>query len=76
HMWIDFRGIRDAFMREHYTDYFENTRHATYVQQEYSIRNPMNFSGYGEHCWGFTACDGPGWGKRTAARRRRPMVRS
>ncbi|UWU28836.1 hypothetical protein N2600_02370 [Rhizobium sp. WSM1274] len=65
HMWIDFRGIRDAFMRQHDTDYFENSRHATYVQQEYAIRNPMNFAGYGEHCWGFTACDGPGWGKRT-----------
>jgi hypothetical protein len=24
----------------------------------------MNFVGYGEHCWGFTACDGPGWAKR------------
>ena len=22
------------------------------------------FVGYGEHCWGFTACDGPGWVKR------------
>ncbi|KQV32462.1 hypothetical protein ASC97_02430 [Rhizobium sp. Root1203] len=64
HMWIDFRGIRDAFMREHDSDYFQNSRHATYVQQEYAIRNPMNFAGYGEHCWGFTACDGPGWGKR------------
>jgi hypothetical protein len=65
HMWIDFRGIRDAFMRHHDTDYFENSRHATYIQQQYAIRNPMNFVGYGEHCWGFTACDGPGWGKRT-----------
>ncbi|MDQ0322035.1 hypothetical protein QO002_004241 [Pararhizobium capsulatum DSM 1112] len=65
HMWIDFRGIRDDFMRRHDSDYFENTRHATYVQQEYAIRNPMGFAGYGEHCWGFTACDGPGWGKRT-----------
>lgn len=64
HMWIDFRGIRDAFMREHNSDYFLNSRHATFVQQEYAIRNPMNFAGYGEHCWGFTACDGPGWTKR------------
>ncbi len=24
----------------------------------------MNFVGYGQHCWGFTACDGPGWSKR------------
>ena len=63
-MWIDFRGIRDEFMRGRGSDYFENSRQATFVQQEYAIRNPMNFSGYGEHCWGFTACDGPGWGKR------------
>ena len=64
HMWIDFRGIRDAFMRDHGSDYFENTRQATFVQQEYAIRNPMNFVGYGQYCWGFTACDGPGGGKR------------
>ena len=27
---------------------------------EYAIRNPLEFEGYGEHCWGFTASDGPG----------------
>lgn len=64
HMWIDFRGIRDEFMRHHESDYFQNSRHATYVQREYAIRNPLNFAGYGEHCWGFTASDGPGWVKR------------
>ena len=64
HMWIDFRGIRDGFMREHDSDYFENSRQATFVQQEYAVRNPMNFAGYGKDCWGFTACDGPGWIKR------------
>jgi len=63
HMWIDFHEIRDDFMREHGSDYFENSRQATFVQQEHAIRNPMNFVGYGEHCWGFTACDGPGWAK-------------
>src|SRR4051812_34799180 len=64
HLWVDFRGIRDAFMRDHGSDYFENSRQATYVQQEYAVRNPLQFVGYGEHCWGFTACDGPGWDKR------------
>jgi hypothetical protein len=64
HLWIDFRGIRDAFMRDRGTDYFANSRQATYVHQEYAIRNPMQFAGYGEYCWGFTACDGPGWVKR------------
>jgi hypothetical protein len=60
HLWIDFRGLRDEFMRAHESDYFENTRQATLVQQEYAIRNPLGYVGYGEHCWGFTACDGPG----------------
>ncbi len=60
HLWIDFRGIRDEFMREHECDYFENSRRATYVQQQYAIRDPMEFEGYSEHCWGITASDGPG----------------
>jgi hypothetical protein len=64
HLWIDFRGIRDEVMRERATDYFENSRQATFIQQEYAIRNPMGFAGYGEHCWGFTASDGPGGCKR------------
>ncbi len=64
HMWVDFRGIRDDFMRQHNSDYFANSRQASFVQQEYAIRNPLGFAGYGKHCWGFTACDGPCWGKR------------
>ena len=61
HLWVDFRDIRDEFMRQRESDYFENSRRATFMQQEYAIRNPMNFVGYGQYCWGFTACDGPGW---------------
>lgn len=61
HLWIDFRGLQDNFMRNHKTDYFENSRQATYVHQEYAIRNPHGFEGYGEYCWGITASDGPGW---------------
>ncbi len=60
HVWIDFRGIQDAFMREHALDYFENSRRATFVQQEYGIRNPGGFAHYGELCWGITASEGPG----------------
>ena len=59
HAWIDFRGIRDRFMREKRCDYFENSRRATEVQREYARRNPHGFAGYDENCWGFTACDGP-----------------
>jgi len=60
HVWIDFRAIQDDFMRERGIDYFENSRRATYVQQQYAIRNPKKFRSYGENCWGITASDGPG----------------
>ena len=60
HLWIDFRGIQDAFMREKGIDYFENSRRATYVQREYAIRNPLEFASYSKDCWGVTASDGPG----------------
>jgi len=59
--WIDFAGIRDRFMREKKSDYFENSRCATYVQREYARRNPFGFDGYGKDCWGITANDGPGF---------------
>ena len=60
HVWIDFRGIKDAFMRAKGSDYFENSRRATYVQQQYALDNPLKFAGYGPRCWGITASDGPG----------------
>ena len=60
HVWLNFRGIQDAFMREKGIDYFENSRRATYVQQRFAIDNPGKFLGYGEHCWGITASEGPG----------------
>ncbi len=42
------------------SDYFENSRRATYVQQQYAIKNPLAFVGYSACCWGITASDGPG----------------
>lgn len=64
-LWIDSRGIQDAFMRDHGIDYFENSRRATYIHREYAIRNPLQCEGYGPLCWGITASDGPGWIERT-----------
>ena len=60
HVWIDFRGIQDAFMRDKGIDYFENTRRAVYAQRAFAIANPNGFHEYGANVWGFTACDGPG----------------
>ena len=70
HAWIDFRGIRDAFMREKHCDYFDNSRRAIYVQREYAIRNPRGFVGYGEDGWGLSAGDGPSAPRQRIAGRR------
>jgi len=59
HVWIDFRGIADDFMRSHGIDYFENSRRATLAQRSYAIANPGAWRGYTGNVWGLTACDGP-----------------
>jgi hypothetical protein len=59
HAWIDFRGIRDGFMREKASDYFENTRTAIAIQRIYAEHNPRGFVGYSRDFWGVTAGDGP-----------------
>jgi hypothetical protein len=59
HAWIDFRGIRDAFMREKSSDYFENTKSAVAIHREYGERNPYGFRAYSRDFWGITAGDGP-----------------
>lgn len=61
HIWVDFRLIQDVYMRDKKCDYFENSRRATYIQQQYAIRNPLDFVGYSACCWGITASDGPGF---------------
>jgi len=71
HVWIDFRGIQDDYMRAKGIDYFENSRRATYAQRAYAIANPMGWKGYGENVWGLTACDGPLDGKVTLDGRER-----
>ena len=60
HIWIDFRGILDAPMREAGFDYFENSRRATFANRAYCAANPMGWNGYSRDVWGLTACDGPG----------------
>ncbi len=60
HAWINFDGIRDAFMREKDSDYFENSRRSTYLHREYARHNPYGYDGYDEDLWGLSANDGPG----------------
>jgi hypothetical protein len=60
HAWLDYRDIRDVFMREKDSDYFDNTRSAIAIHREYGARNPRGYEGYDRNLWGITAGDGPG----------------
>ena len=59
HVWIDFRGIQDGYMRARQSDYFTNSVRATYANRAYCVANPGRWNGYGELVWGLTASDGP-----------------
>lgn len=59
HIWIDFRGIQDKYMKAKGIDYAENSRRATYANRAYCMANPGKWQDYGPTIWGLTACDGP-----------------
>ncbi|HEY0972199.1 MAG TPA: glucoamylase family protein [Gemmatimonadales bacterium] len=59
HVWIDFRGIRDPYMRERDLDYFENSRRAALSQRAYAADNPNGWRDYSAEIWGLSASDGP-----------------
>ncbi len=63
HIWYDFRGIADSFMRGKGIDYFINSQRATEAQRNYAIKNPRGFKDYGADVWGLTACRGPAYVK-------------
>jgi len=69
HVWYDFRGVADAFMRGKGIDYFINSERATRAQRQYAIENPGGFTGYGADVWGLTACRGPADVKATVGGR-------
>jgi len=52
-------------MKARNDNYFSNSRKATLANRAYCIHNPMGWDGYGEQCWGLTACDGPFNGELT-----------
>ena len=58
-VWVNLRGINDAYMSAKGFDYFENSRRAVLSQRAYAITNPMSWEGYGADIWGLSACNGP-----------------
>lgn len=59
HVWIDPRGLQDAFFRAKGIDAFTHSRRATYANRAHCIANPGGFADYGPDIWGLSASDGP-----------------
>lgn len=54
YLGFDPRGWKDACC-----NYFIRNQNHALIQWEYAKVNPEQHTGYGENCWGLTACDGP-----------------
>jgi hypothetical protein len=52
-----FLGLDPHGLKDRYADYWEQNTHHTLINYAYCVENPKKFKGYGENCWGLTACD-------------------
>jgi hypothetical protein len=54
-----FMGFEPRGRHDRYTDYYDNNRAQTLINQQYCLHNPHHWKGYGADAWGLTAVDGP-----------------
>jgi exo beta-1,2-glucooligosaccharide sophorohydrolase (non-reducing end) len=54
-----YMGYDPHFITDKYTNYFDNNKNIALINYRYCVKNPDNYQGYGDSCWGLTACDGP-----------------
>ena len=52
-------GYDPHLITDKYTNYFVNNRNIALINYRYCLKNPNNYKGYGDSCWGLTASDGP-----------------
>src|SRR6476469_2876661 len=52
-----FLGLDPRGLKDRYADYWEQNKNHTLINHAYCLANPKKFKGYGEDCWGLTACD-------------------
>lgn len=55
HGFLDFRNKKDKMG----VDYFKNSKIATIINREHSIKNSHRFKSYNENSWGITSCETP-----------------
>ena len=52
-------GYDPHSITDKYTNYFINNRNIALINYRYCLKNPNNYKGYSDSCWGLTACAGP-----------------
>lgn len=52
-----FLGLDPRGLKDRYADYWQQNKNHTLINHAYCLDNPKKFKGYGENCWGLTACD-------------------
>ncbi|HRZ20727.1 MAG TPA: glucoamylase family protein, partial [Bacteroidales bacterium] len=54
-----FLGFDPRNIKDKYTNYFNNNKNMSLINQAYCIDNPENYPNYSASCWGLTASDDP-----------------
>jgi hypothetical protein len=54
-----YMGYDPHHITDKYTNYFTNNQNIAKINYRYCVQNPEQHKGYGDSCWGLTACDGP-----------------
>ncbi len=52
-----FLGLNPHGLKDQYADYWQQNYNHTLINYKHCVLNPNHFAGYGENCWGLTACD-------------------
>ncbi len=52
-----FLGLNPHDLKDQYADYWQQNYNHTLINYKHCVLNPNHFAGYGENCWGLTACD-------------------
>jgi len=57
--WVQYSYLGlDPHFTDDYANFWTQNVNASLINQKYCIRNPKNFIGYSDACWGLTASDG------------------
>ncbi|PKP32200.1 MAG: beta-glucosidase [Bacteroidetes bacterium HGW-Bacteroidetes-16] len=54
-----FLGLNPNGLSDQYADYMLQNKNHSLINYKYCVRNPANYTGYSDSCWGLTASDDP-----------------